>query len=87
MEFNPYSAANFEAMAGGEQIWEQGSLFSAVLQRSNIRVGVPVFPFLATFTKMTEEIEGERGITVKETGKDVVQVVVQAAILKHLLSA
>lgn len=68
-------------------VWEHGSLLGAVLQRSNIRVGGLVFPFLATFTKMTEETEEERGIRVKETGKYVVQVVVQTAVLKHLLSA
>jgi len=68
-------------------VWEQASLLSAILQRSNVRVGVLVFPFLATFTKMTEETEGKRGISMKETGKDVVQVVVQASALKYLLSA
>ena len=68
-------------------VWEYGSLLSAVLPSSNIRVGVLVFPFLATFNKITEEKEGERGMRVKETGEDVIQVVVQAAVLKHLLSA
>lgn len=42
-------------------VWEHSSLLSAVLQRSNIRVGVLVFPFLATFTKMTEETRREGG--------------------------
>lgn len=62
MHFHPHSAANFKVAAKCKNkfpVWERGSLFNAILQISNIRVGVPMFPFLAAFTVWTEEMEEE----------------------------
>lgn len=85
MKFNPYSAANFEVVAGGEQIPSMGTKFLAQCCPSKVKCKSWCLAVSVSCHIFQNDCWNRRGEVYKceKAGKYVVQVVGEAAVLKH----